>query len=63
MNPDFLLFFVMKRTRNHNNTAVDKIESIGMMISCVGNSWTFCEYMNRTGNNENKNGWIMFNFL
>ena len=56
MNPDFSLFFVMKRVKNHNNTATAKIDNTGKMISCTGNSWTFCEYMNRTGNNENKNG-------
>ena len=56
MNPDFSLFFIIKRTKNHNNIAADKIDSTGKMISCTDISRMFCEYMNRTGNNENKNG-------
>ena len=38
MNPAFSLFFVMKRARNHSNTAANEIDSTGKMISWTGNS-------------------------
>jgi hypothetical protein len=56
MNPDFSLFFMIKRAKSHSNTAANKINSTGKMISCIDISRMFCEYMNRTGNNENRKG-------
>jgi len=56
MNEDFSLFFMIKRVKSHSNTDANKINSTGKIISCIDNSLTFCEYMNRTGNNESKKG-------
>ena len=56
INPDFSLFFMIKRAKSHSNTAPNKINSTGKMISCIDISRVFCEYMNRTGNNEIKKG-------
>ena len=63
MNEDFSLFFMIKRTKIHSNTDANKINSTGKIISCTDSSQTFCEYMNRTGNNESKKGWTILNFL
>jgi hypothetical protein len=56
MNPDFSVFFMIKRAKSHSNTAANKINTTGKMISCTDISRMFCEYMNRTGNNENRKG-------
>ena len=52
----FSLFFMIKRAKSHSNTAPNKINSTGKIISCIDISRVFCEYMNRTGNNEIKKG-------
>ena len=56
MNEDFSLFFMIKRVKSQSNAVANKNNSVSKMTSCTGVSRMFCEYMNRTGYNENRKG-------